>query len=471
MERTGATRASRWGISAAGEHPFVQLGLVALGAAALLWPAFVNGYPLVFQDTAWYLSPFLGTGRHHPGHTIGYSLFTALVPGAPSLWSIAVAQALITSALIVRVASAAAEAPRERLFLPAAALLGVLLLSGAAKYVSWVMADVSTGWLFLAGALFLMSAKRLDRAAAALVAALAVLSHNTHVPIAIATSAGLAAGAWLLPAARSARRASLVLLLLALLSVPWTFAVNSMLRGTSRVFQGTGTMLMYRFIDSGVVLPTLDRYCGERAWKSCRHRDEFARHVGRADGWFLHRPSSPFLGELGGWNGAEQGEIVAHAFRCCWDRIALTTAAAAWRQFWRIDSDDGLAIVDTGPALAFLKRHHASELPALDSSRQGRGERVRVLLHPFPEVALHALTILVAGGLAAYAWRRGRREVAFLVAGALLFVLANALVCGFGSSVHDRYQGRVAWLVPLAAALAGGRLVAARASAPPPAAR
>ena len=49
-----------------------------------------------------------------------------------------------------------------------------------------------------------------------------------------------------------------------------------------------------------------------------------------------------------------------------------------------------------------------------------------------------------------------RRGVAFFLASVMLFLLVNALVCSFGSSTHDRYQGRVAWLLPFALALSAG---------------
>lgn len=444
---------------------FVQLVLVVLGAAALMWPAFVNGYPLVFQDTSWYLSPFSGAGVYHPGRTIGYSLFTALVLQVPSLWSIVVAQALLTSALIVRVAAVAAKSPRDRILLPAAALLAVLLLSGLAKYVSWVMADVTTSWLFLPGALWMLSKRPIDGVIAIAIASLSVLAHDSHVPIVIATSFGITAGVWwLVPPTHAARRSALILLVLSLFSVPWVMSVNALIGASSRVFLGswrvflgTGSFMMSRLIDTGVILPTLDRYCGEREWKSCKFRDEFARHIGQADGWFLFNTSSPFFTELDAWTGDEQDEIVVHAFRCCWDRIALTTAISTWQQFWRIDSSDGSAAGDTGPTLVFLKKHLRNELPALESSRQNRGERVRAVLHPAPEAALHALLILVAGGLAVLGWRIDRRGFAFVLASVMLFLLVNALVCAFGSSTHDRYQGRVAWLLPFAIAVAGIR--------------
>jgi len=99
-----------------------QLGLLTLGACALLWPAYRNGFPLVFQDSAWYLSPFAGSGGLHPGRTIGYS-HRGIALLTPSLWSILVAQALVTSALVVRVAGVSAKTPRNQIAVPVAALL------------------------------------------------------------------------------------------------------------------------------------------------------------------------------------------------------------------------------------------------------------------------------------------------------------------------------------------------------------
>ena len=435
-----------------------QLVLVLLGAIALLWPAFVNGYPLVFKDSAWYLSPFAGGGVRHPGRTIGYSLFTGLALRSGSLWSIVVAQAFVTSALLVRVAAVAAKRPGDRIAFPAAALLAVLVLSGAAKYVSWVMADVTTSWIFLAGALWMFSGRRVDRAIAIAVASLAVLGHNTHVPLAIGTGGAVAVVAWLVPATRTARRSAATLLVVSLLSVPWAMGVNAVTTGAPSVFRGADSFLMYRLIDTGVVLDTLDSYCGERHWMSCRHWNEFAGHAHEAEEWFLFDPSSPFNTELGAWGGDEQHEIVVHAFRCCWDRIARTTLSGAWQQFWRIDSSDGLTQAATIPISVFLKRHQPGAVPALTNSRQGRGEPVRTTLLPAPEAGLHALLIVMAAAIALLGWRSQRRRGAYLIASVLFFLLTNALVCAFGSATHDRYQGRVAWLLPFAVAVSAGWL-------------
>ena len=435
------------------------LVLTLLATAALLWPAFFNGYPLVFQDSAWYLNPFSGTGAMHPGRTIGYSLLIGLTQQIPSLWSIVVTQALITSALIVRVSVVAASNHQDRIIFPVVALFVILLFSGAAKYTSWVMADVLTAWLFLAGALWMLSSQPVDRAFAVTVAALAVLGHNSHVPIVIATAALVSLGArLLLPPGDTARRSAMGLFFISLLSIPWVMSVNMALGTSSGVFRGTDSFLMNRFVDTGVIIPILDHYCGEKDWVSCDYRKEFTRHAGQADGWFLFNKQSPFNTELGEWGGKEQSDIVSHAFRCCLDDIIVTTLAGTWQQFWKVDSSDGLTVIDTKPVYSFVKHNRDHELEALDQSVQRRGEPVHTTLHPVPEVVLHALFFLIAAGLALLGWRTGRRKVTFLLLSVALFLLINAFVCSFGSSNHDRYQGRVAWLLPFMVVLSVGWL-------------
>jgi len=432
----------------------MKIGLVLLGAFGLAWPALDNGYPLTFQDSAWYLS-FLGDRPPHPGRTIGYSLFADAVTWWPSLWPLIAAQALVTSALIVRGADLVAGRGRAGLKLAALGLTVVILISGLAKYVSWIMADIMTSWLFLAGLIWMLSDRWVDRGIAAAVAALAVIAHNTHLPLALGMAGVVAIGAFtVLPKGHPSRRAAAGLLLMGLLLVAWVPAVNAAGGLGATFFRGSGSLLMYRFIDSGVVLETLDAYCGDRDWRSCAYRDEYARHVGRADGWFLFRAKSPFFRRLGGWQGEEQDEIVAHTFRCCWPSVLSTTVGGAWKQLWRVDSRDGIAQQDTGRMRSWLKRLGWAKLARLLSSRQARGQPVRFIQHPTPELALQAVLAVAAIVVAVLGWRRGARRISLLLASVLIFFAGNAVICSFGSSIHDRYQGRIAWLLPWALTLA-----------------
>src|SRR6185503_11339182 len=72
------------------------LAPILLAAALLLWPAWWNGYPLVFADTGTYLSQaierYLGWDR-----PIFYSLFMLPLHMTVTTWPVIVAQALLVA--------------------------------------------------------------------------------------------------------------------------------------------------------------------------------------------------------------------------------------------------------------------------------------------------------------------------------------------------------------------------------------
>lgn len=386
--------------------PLLGIGLVLVGGVALAWPAFDNGFPLVFQDTSWYLAPLFNVGEH-PLRTIGYSIFALIALTVPSFWSIVLVQSLTTSAVLTRVAWIAADRPEDRTRLAVLGLLSVLVFSVAAKYSSWLMADITTSWHFLAGALWLIAPGMWDRAVAFGVGVVAVLAHNSHLPLALATS-GAIVSVSLFRRSGVDRRAALGLLAAPSMSVPCVWLANAITTARAEVLRGTEAFLLYNLSDSGVLLDTLDAWCGEREWQMCSFRAEIADHVAENNGWLLFDPSSPFY-RLGGHGSSEPRDVVLHAFRCCAWRIVWTTVVEAWTQFWEVDSRDGLLAQDTEPALALLQsmaRPSASrllermnagwgrfetatarrELAQLRRSRQRTSGDARVLSTPFPSL-------------------------------------------------------------------------------------
>jgi hypothetical protein len=59
---------------------------------------------------------------------------------------------------------------------------------------------------------------------------------------------------------------------------------------------------------------------------------------------------------------------------------------------------------------------------------------------------------------------RGARQIAAFAAFILSAILANTLLCTAVSGVHDRYQARVTWLLPMAVFVIGLSLIAGRRS-------
>ena len=72
---------------------------VALAALLMLWPALLNGYPLVFADTGTYLSQAIdrSLGWDRP---VFYSFFLLPLHMQLTTWPVIVAQALLTAWLL-----------------------------------------------------------------------------------------------------------------------------------------------------------------------------------------------------------------------------------------------------------------------------------------------------------------------------------------------------------------------------------
>src|SRR6201996_824182 len=75
---------------------WITFGWCCLAASCLLWPAFWNGYPIVFADTGTYLSQAIHgyAGWDRP---VFYSLFMLALHWRITLWPVVAPQALITA--------------------------------------------------------------------------------------------------------------------------------------------------------------------------------------------------------------------------------------------------------------------------------------------------------------------------------------------------------------------------------------
>lgn len=444
---------------------WIALGATLVAGIGFTWPAYWNGYPLLFNDSGVYIGNSAGA-PFHPDRAIGYALFLRGFSWGGTLWSVVLWQGLFTAALLGRVAWWLGGTRRALAVAVSAAV--VVLASAGPRYGSYLMPDVFTAWLFLGAVLWLVSPSWLDRVAAGLVLVVAILVHNSHLPIALACAGGLLAVSALLrqrgqvTPAQLRRVAALGIVVLA--SLPAALAMNFAFTGRAVVLNSTSSYILAQFVETGVAGKTLDRYCAELDWELCRYREQVHAHTGTNEGWFLFGQDSPFRAQHSGGENPEYDDIVRHAFRCCLPEIVVATARGAFRQFFAIDSAHSLDEWHTrtsvrGAVTWYYKRDKLD----VRTSHQARDEPVRAVLHPLPEGPLHVVLLLIAAGLGWDSWRRGDRTAVWLLVGLLGLLVVNALVSAFGSTLWPRYQGRIAWLLPYCVTLAGCRAWAARA--------
>lgn len=438
-----------------------EAGAILLGAVLLVWPAALNGYPLVFIDTVSYLNhttlPELPWDK-----TQAYGPFLHLFHWQVSLWPAMAAQGLIASHLawLAQRMARGAATPRAHLLVCGA----LAALTSAPWFLATLMPDALTALAPLC--LVLLAFGGLSRAEAAwiaLVGALAVAAHLSHLPTALAL---------LVLVALLARRPAPVLraALPFALAVAFLLAANAASFGRATLSPHGASFLLARLQADGPAAEVIRDRCPEAGWHLCA----FADRMPMDSDEFLWDPGSPLNLEadgspraMGGMRGAaEAGEIVAATLR---DR-PLEVAAAMLR-----NALAQLALVRVGDTLG--NEHLAAsarrpiegafpprELAAFDAALQMRGElAARAAPFLLPHLPVLLLSVAAAPWLL---WRARSVQRGALLAGALLALLSNAVATGALSKPHHRYEARIVWLLPLAVLLAAlpGRV---SPSAPP----
>ncbi len=432
--------------------------LVTLLAAAmlLLWPAWLNGYPLVFADTGTYLSQVV---ERHLGwdRPVFYALLTLPLHLTLTTWPVIVAQAVVT-VLVLRTALRAFGGAARHLG-PAVAALA--LLTGLPWVTSELMPDFATALLTIVLALLAVVPDRLGRRECWVLALLATaliavhLSNLLLAPLLLAVllplrrrrgaRAPLGAGG-LLRAAGPVAAAALAL-----------STVNLIGHGRFSPSPYGNVFALTRSLYDGPAMDALRRHCQAEGWRLCRLLRE---GLPPDSDDFLWRSSSP-LYALGGPKSvsAEAAAILRAALR----EEPLAVLRGALRDFRRqlgmADTGDGLQPWPGQVTPVIHRDFPPAEARRYDAARQTMGHlRVPDWLLAAHRAAL-ALGVLATLATLVAALRR-RHPVAALCAATLLCLLGNAAITGALSGPHDRYQSRIAWLAgftPLAAGLALNR--------------
>lgn len=432
----------------------VRTGVMLLPCLAiLLWPALLNGYPLVFADSGTYLGQAI---QHYLGwdRPAFYSLFLFLLHWKISTWPIVVVQALLTLYVLGAAIRAFVPGLSPRLLLPLCAILAVL--TPLPWFVDQIMPDLFTALLAILIAILVLAPAgfgRLEMPAIAGLATAMIVFHLSHIWIAL----GLLA--ILLPTRRWLGASSVLgwrgLALAAsplLAAIAMLCAVNCAAFGRLSVSPFGNVFLLARLLYDGPAEVVLERDCGTVHWHMCRYIDVLPPHrtLYPSSDDFLWEPKGP-LHSLGGAKllSLEAGSIISHALHEQPLQVLRASLSNLGHQLLLFQSGDGLHAWpgEVGPVI--LRNFPAGERRAFLASRQSRG----VLAVPDWLRLLHVLGYVagVVGTMACLVVGIVRRSpMALLCAAVLLCLLGNAAVTGILSGPHDRYQNRVIWLALLA---------------------
>ena len=474
----------------------VRALLVVLASLALCWPALINGQPFFHPDTVGYvrgadvalmklLGPRFATdwglesvGATAPpaaapagqaarsyndqevigGRSIYYGALVSLGERTGGFWLTALIQGLAV-ALLIEILTRAAGLASPGAYAGVAAL--VALGASAPLFASLLMPDIWAGAAIAAIAGLFAFASRLrapDVAALASIAAFAAMAHSSVPPV---IGGLLAAGfvLWVLrrfaaPSPWIGVGASVLALAAAVAGAAAFSLAVSRTAGRPPVMP---PFLTARLVADGTGARYVREHCAGQPFVVCRFADRLPLDVDHflwgetpRDGVFL--PASPAERRALGDEQTRFALAVVRAYPLQQAAVSLKNAALQ-----TVTTE--LSDFDYKPS---LRASLSAQMPPEPLARFRATAAFREAL---PVGVLWAEEAAVAlAALAAMAWlstrpapagATGGRDGALpLFAGlAVLGVLGNGVVCGVLSTLYGRYQARVLWVLPLAAAL------------------
>jgi hypothetical protein len=426
----------------------------------LLSLAVYNGYPILYPDTGSYIA--CSFSHVVPAdRPVSYSLFMEAVQlnhHLRSLWLVVVAQVIIVlillSILFRHQGLSIAQRPSWR--------IGVVLLLALGTSLpwelNWVIPDVFAAFLALSIYLVVYRWKEMqpwEKSYVGLCFVVSALVHHSHLISAAILSAGFLAY-------RLIRRQSLPLPLLALTSASFValFCINFALTGSLFFSKGGHVFLVNRLVENGILHRLLVEHCPQNDYALCPYQEQIG-NMGVDD--YTWAEDSP-LHQIGGWVASREASrrMLLDSVRYYPLEHARQAIYATARQLVTFDTGSRIkSYADPYYAVhGRIKKHYPREFDAFLNAKQQDGalERVVASVVPF-HLAVSWISIVIV--LVAYLWNRHSDRQPCpdndLIGLLMLFMAANAFVCGSLNSVIGRYQSRVIWLVTLAAAIAASR--------------
>jgi hypothetical protein len=435
--------------------PAKKISLIILsilsGSFILCYWAFMNRYPLVYSDTGTYIGS--GFENYYPvDRPIFYGLFIRHISLHASLFLVVFVQGLLVSFLIHLLFREFARS--NYIFWSQAAIILLTLFTGISFHVSQLIPDIFTPISVLC-LMVLLVTKKINKTGIVGISLLFVFSNIVHNSNSIINAVILFL---FLPyyifnkRLKEAIKWQRVLLAACVILISLFIPPSTSYFYNKRFTYSEATFMfrISRLIEMGILQKYLNENCNDDKYSLCYYaKNDPGKFWG-----FMWDPESP-ANKNGGWfaHKAEYESLMNEILsRPKYLKIfIIKSIEGTFEQFFSFSTGDARPYgIDSPPGTA-VQRHFQTDINQFISSRQNTGDLDFKYLNQYQLIAVMISMLFL---FAAVILQLPNQKLLFL----LLFImvmalLVNAAVCGVLSSVIDRYQSRVIWLLPLIAML------------------
>jgi len=420
--------------------------VVFLSSILFLFLGFYNNYPFFFSDSGTYI--LSGLEFKIPiDRPIYYGLFVRHSSLLTSMWYVVFAQSLIVSYLMFFIFKIFFKNNYKLYFLISVVIL--VLTSGASFHICQIIPDIFTPILILSFLLLLLKTEisKVDTFVISIIFMYSIFTHNSHLQIALLILLFV-----ILLFIFKKNSCQKIFNLKKLLMVFGLFLATLILIPTcnflisNKLFysQVSDIFLIQKLSEDGILEKYLNEECENKNYEICKYKDSLT--------WDLLWDSKSPLNRTGSWLDVvdECNEI---------NKDILTTPKYVklfsvkliphtLEQFFRFNTGDASSGA-CEPASYIINSKFKHENKEFYGSKQINGKLNFNLLNTFQYIFIFISFILFFIFYSNKRLMEGNDTLKFSIFYILLALLANAFICSTFSMVIDRYQSRVAWLIPL----------------------
>lgn len=429
-----------------------QAGLIIISLLALLYPAILNGFPLVYSDTGTYIAAEK-THSIPVDRPIGYSLFLNITSLNVSLWFTIIIQSIIIFYLISQFFKAIYRL-KYSLEWTAGVVIILSLATSVSNFNSQLMPDIFVSWMIFCLIIILFQ-KNKSISRNILISVIFIFSFISHLSILLGATI-ITVLVFLLNLKFRWVSIRNGYLALSLIVCGWLVVpiINFHYGAGFTITRSKNTSMMGRFIETGIAGDFLKENCSSGKYSLCKFKDKLPPLCYL----FLWDESSPLYDGpclATGWGNCwldkdkEYGILIADIVSTpkYWKRIMSEITLGTYHQLLVYNIGVLVPMKEVSAPYGCIKTYYPQNLQAYVKADQYDHILYFGAANKILSISIIISIVLLPLMLTFFPELRKGKFIGFV--GIILFAfLINAIICSAFSSVVDRYQSRVIWLLP-----------------------